>query len=93
MLGKYTKTLSLLLLVTITLVSCNTLKKLKIILTDEKICSVAGDLSVGLDCATMLSHTKSVMNMDEAIDFLNKDAIIMSSNSFKQIKTKTQVVN
>ena len=69
------------------------LKKLKIILTDEKICSVAGDLSVGLDCATMLSHTKSEMNMDEAIDFLNKDAIIMSSNSFKQIKTKTQVVN
>lgn len=88
MLEKYIKIFCQILLAGTTLVSCKTLK---ITLTDEKICAVAVDLSVGFDCATTISHIKSEMTLDEAIIMLNDGAIIMSADSFLKIKTTVDI--
>ena len=58
-----------------------------------KICSVAGTVSAGADCAYTLSPETEEMNLDELIDFLEPTdkragAMIMSAKAFQKLKTE-----
>lgn len=86
------KTISLhlfaLLLLILLLSSC-------VSIPDVKICTVAGVLSAGADCATTNSGKTSELSASEFFDFLSPDevsagAVCMSAPDYSRIKTAIQ---
>lgn len=53
---------------------------------NARICSVAGRLQAGMDCAFTGSDKTQEMNMREAIDFLEAGALCMSSQDYLKQK-------
>ena len=60
-----------------------------------KICSVAGIIGAGANCAYTLDSRTEEMNLDQLIDFLEPNeetekagAMIMSAKAFQKIKTE-----
>jgi hypothetical protein len=78
---KNTKMLYLLLFVLI-FPSCNGIK-----IPNTEVCSTAGSLSAGMDCAETMTSKKRYMTLDETLKFLGDGALCQSSSDWVKNKT------
>lgn len=62
-----------------------------LVIPDARICSVAGVMSAGMDCATTVSGKTETLNLDQSIAFLEPSterggAMCMSTEDFTKLK-------